>query len=390
MLLTAIVFFVILSILVLIHEAGHYFVAKKFGIKVEEFGFGLPPRIWGWKKGETLYSLNWLPIGGFVKLFGEDEAGSGRVSVKKQNAKKEDESRAFYSRSIGQRTAVVIAGVVMNTLLAVVIYYAFMFLANFKSELPLLSPHTFIMTNQQEKTDIIISDVSKNSPAEKAGLTKLTRILSINGQKATTLEQFSAIVKENKGKPIVLEWQDVQTQKISRATVTPRVNPPKDEGALGVGFFPLKTVTLSYDTPVQKALSGFTHPANLMAYNFSVMGSLVNISVKEKTVEPISQGVSGPVGIFSLVGTIVDIPDAKERTMQILNLAGLLSISLAFFNILPIPGLDGGRLFFIMIEAVTRRKVNQKVEGYAHAIGMMLLIALILLVTLKDINQFFK
>lgn len=390
MLLTAIVFFLILSILVLIHEAGHYFVAKKFGIKVEEFGFGLPPRIWGWKKGETIYSLNWLPIGGFVKLFGEDEAGSGRVSVKEQKGKKEDESRAFYSRSIGQRTAVVIAGVVMNALLAVVIYYAFMFLSSFKTELPLLNQHTFFAVNQQEKTDIIISDVSKNSPAEQAGLTKMSRILSINGEKATTLEQFSTIVKENKGKPVMLEWQDVQTQKISSAEMTPRVDPPKGEGALGVGFFPLQTVTLSYDTPAQRLLSGVTHPANLMAYNFSIMGSLVNVSVKERTVEPISQGVSGPVGIFSLVGTIVDIPDAKERALQILNLAGLLSISLAFFNILPIPGLDGGRLFFIMIEAVTRRKVNQKVEGYAHAIGMMLLIALILLITLKDINQFLK
>lgn len=396
MLLTAIVFFVILSILVLIHEAGHYFTAKKFGIKVEEFGFGLPPRIWGWKKGETIYSINWLPIGGFVKLFGEDEAGAGRIKVESRKSKaespkkKEDESRAFYSRSIGQRFAVVVAGVVMNALLAVVIYYAFMFLANFKTELPLLNQHQFFMTNQQEKTDIIISDVAKNSPAEQAGVTKLSRVLSINGQKTTTLEQFSTIVKENKGKPIVLEWQDVQTMKISKAEVTPRENPPKGEGALGVGFFPLSTVTLSYDTPVQRALSGFTYPANLMAYNFSVMGSLINVSVKEKTVEPISQGVSGPVGIFSLVGTIVDIPDAKERAMQILNLAGLLSISLAFFNILPIPGLDGGRLFFIMIEAVTRRKVNQKVEGYAHAIGMMLLIALILLVTLKDINQFLR
>lgn len=390
MLLTAIVFFLILSVLVLIHEAGHYFVAKKFGIKVEEFGFGLPPRIWGWKKGETLYSLNWLPIGGFVKLFGEDEAGAGRISVKKQKEKKEDESRAFYSRSIGQRAAVIIAGVVMNAFLAVVIYYAFMFLGNFKAELPLLGQHTFFMTNQHVKTDIIINDISKNSPAEKAGLTKFSRIVSINGQKVTSLQEFSTIVKDNKGKKIVLEWQNVETQKISRAAVIPRVNPPKNEGALGVGFFPLETVTLSYDTPVQKALSGFTHPANLLVYNFSVMGSLINVSVKEKTVEPLSQGVSGPVGIFSLVGTIVDIPDAKERAMQILNLAGLLSISLAFFNVLPIPGLDGGRLFFILIEAVTRRKVNQKVEGYAHAIGMLLLIGLILLVTLKDINQFFK
>jgi regulator of sigma E protease len=152
----------------------------------------------------------------------------------------------------------------------------------------------------------------------------------------------------------------------------------------------MKTVTLSYDTPEQKLLSGFTHPANLMAYNFDILGTLIGVSVKEKTVEPISQGVSGPVGIFSLVGTIVDIPNVKEKVLQLLNLSGLLSISLAFFNILPIPGLDGGRLFFIAIEAVTRRKVNQRIEGYAHTIGMLLLIALIILVTFKDIGQLFK
>jgi regulator of sigma E protease len=196
-------------------------------------------------------------------------------------------------------------------------------------------------------------------------------------------------VKANKGKEIVLEWQDVKTNKKASAKITPRINPPKDEGALGVVFYPIDTVTLSYDTPAQKALSGIVHPANLMAYNFDVLKTLVGVSVKEKTVAPLSQGVSGPVGIYSLVGSIVNIPDAKERVLQLLNLAGLLSISLAFFNVLPIPGLDGGRLFFIIIEAVTGRKVDQKIEGYAHAIGMMLLIALIILITFKDISQFF-
>ncbi|HSA83858.1 MAG TPA: site-2 protease family protein [Patescibacteria group bacterium] len=395
MLLTALVFFLILSVLILIHEAGHYFVAKKFGMKVEEFGFGLPPRIWGWKKGETIYSLNWLPIGGFVKLYGEDEAGAGRVSVTKNKElktknKKEDESRAFYNRPIGQRFAVVVAGVVMNTLLAVFIYYAFLFLGNFKTELPLLGQHQFFLVNQQAKTDVVISAVAENSPAEQAGLTPFSRMLSVNGEKVTDVETFSATMKRNQGKEVTLEWQSLETQKITRAEVTPRVNPPKNEGSLGVGLFPLSTVTLSYDTPVQKVISGFVHPANLMVYNFAIMGDLINVSVKEKTVEPLSQGVSGPVGIFSLVGTIVDIPDAKERVMQLLNLAGLLSISLAFFNVLPIPGLDGGRLFFIGIEAITRKKVNQKIEGYAHAVGMLLLIGLILLVTLKDINQFFR
>lgn len=393
MILTALIFLLILSVLVLIHEAGHYFVAKKFGIKVEEFGFGLPPRIWGWKKGETIYSLNWLPIGGFVKLFGEDEAGAGRINIKdqKSNIKNKDANRAFFSRSIGQRAAVILAGVFMNAVLAVVIYYVFMFVGGFKAELPLLGQHDFFLVNEKVKTDVIVNQVAKNSPAEKIGLTPFSHVLSINGEKMATVTDFSKVIKENRGKEVVLEWQDAtKEQKIHKAIVIPRVNPPKNEGAIGISFFPMQTVTLSYDTPTQKVLSGFVHPANLMAYNFSIMSNLVNVSVKEKTMEPLSQGVSGPVGIFSLVGTIVDIPDARERALQLLNLAGLLSISLAFFNVLPIPGLDGGRFFFILIEAVTRKKVNQKVEGYAHAIGMILLIGLIILVTFKDIGQFLK
>jgi len=389
MIVTALVFLLILSVLVLIHEAGHYFVAKKFGIKVEEFGFGLPPRLWGFKKGETIYSINWLPIGGFVKLFGEDDAGAGKISVKHHELKG-DEKRAFFNRSVGQRAAIVVAGVVMNALLAVVIYYAFLFIGNFKTEVPLIGKHTFFLVNQTINTNIIISQVAKNSPAEKIGLTPFSKVLAINGEKMTSLSVFSKIVKANQGKEIVVEWQDINTQKIKKASVTPRLNPPKNEGAIGVAFFPVQTVALSYDTPMQKTFSGFIHPANLMAYNFDVLGSLVNVSVKEKNVAPLSEGVSGPVGIFSLVGTIVSIPDQKERLLEILNLAGLLSISLAFFNVLPIPGLDGGRLFFIIIEAVTRRKVNQKFEGYAHAVGMIVLIGLIILVTFKDIGQFFK
>src|SRR3990170_4091583 len=149
MLITIIVFLLILSILVLIHEAGHYFVAKFFNIKVEEFGFGLPPRIWGKKRGETIYSLNWLPIGGFVKLYGEDEAGAGRIEKPKEakhDAK--DSKRAFYSRPVGQRAAVVVAGVVMNTVLAIVIYYSFLMLSGFKTQLPLIGEHTFFGANQ--------------------------------------------------------------------------------------------------------------------------------------------------------------------------------------------------------------------------------------------------
>lgn len=390
---TLLIFLLILSVLVLIHEAGHYFVAKKLGIKVEEFGFGFPltPALFSKKVGETTYSFYPVLIGGFVKLYGEDEAGAGRIELKKKDEHpKDDEKRAFYSRPIWQRTSVVIAGIVMNTLLAVVIYYAFLGISNFKTEIPLLGQHTFFMVNQKTSSQIIISEVSKDSPAAKLGLKEFSRIISINGQKVTGMDMFSNLIKENRGKEIVLEWEDTKTMKKYKGSIVPRVNPPKNQGSLGVAFFPVETVTLSYDTPEQKLLSGFTHPANLMVYNFSIMKTLLDVSIKEKTPEPISQGVSGPVGIYSLVGTIIDLPDARERILQILNLAGILSISLAFFNVLPIPGLDGGRLFFILIEAVTRRKVDPKIEGYAHMVGMMLLIALILLVTFKDITQLFK
>ncbi len=392
MILTGIVFLLILSVLVLIHEAGHYFVAKKLNIKVEEFGFGLPltKALFSVKRGETKYSFYPALIGGFVKLYGEDEAGAGRIKVKEHKSSTKDESRAFFSRSLGQRASVILAGVVMNAILAVAIFYTFLGISNFKTELPLIGTHQFFAVNQIIKTEIIISGVEKDSPAEKAGIKTFTKVTQINGQTVTNTEEFIKNIKANSGKEVILDIVDVKTNTKTRARLTPRVNPPKNQGALGVGFFPVETVVLNYETPTQKFFSGFTHPANLMSYNFDVLGTLLKVAVEEKNVEPLSQGVSGPVGIYSVVGDIVSIPQMKERVLQLLNLSGLLSISLAFFNVLPIPGLDGGRLFFILIEAVTRRKLNPKLEAYANAIGMALLIGLVILVTFKDIAQFFK
>lgn len=388
MLLTLLIFLLILSTLVIIHEAGHYFTAKKFGIKVEEFGFGFPPRAWGKKIGETIYSINWLPIGGFVKLYGEDEAGGGRIEAGKHDeGKPKDLKRAFFARPVWQRFLVVFAGIFMNAVLAVLIYYVFLFASGFKAELPLLGQHTFFGVNQSVKTQVIINDVSPKSPASQAGITKFSQILFADGKKITSPEEFSAIVKSKRGQPMMIEWQDLKTNKKGKATVIPRINPPKNEGALGVSFFPVNAVVLSYDTPMQKAFSGFIHPANLMVYNFAVMGDLIATSVKEKNAEPLSQSVSGPIGIGFAVGSIVSIPDMKERVLQLLNLAGLLSASLAFFNLLPIPGLDGGRLFFIVTEMITRRKMNQRIEGYIHMVGMLLLLILIFFVTINDLRM---
>ena len=380
MLITIIVFLIILSVLVIIHELGHFLTAKRLKIRVEEFGFGLPPRAFGIKKGETIYSINWLPIGGFVKLYGEDQAPLRQGSA----------GQAFFTRPPREKALVVLAGVVMNFLLAIIIFYVFLNISNFKTELPLLDDHRFFFVNQQNTSEIIVSSVSKGSPAEKAGITPFSKIVEVNGEQMNDSVYFINIINKNKGKKITISWQDVKTAKKFKAVVEPRVSPPKNEGAVGVAFFPLAKAVLTYETPGQKVFSGVAHPLNLLAYNLNIIGKLLKLSFAQKSAAPISEGVSGPVGIYSLVGDIVQIPDTKERILGILNLAGILSISLAFFNILPIPALDGGRLFFILIEGVTRRRVHPRFEEYAHAIGMVILLALIALITLHDFTRIFS
>lgn len=390
MIITILVFLLMLSVLVLVHEAGHFFVARKLGVKVEEFGFGLPPRIFGKKIGETIYSINWLPIGGFVKLYGEDEAGAGRIKIKDEGLKIKDKKRAFFARNPSHRAAIVFAGVLMNVFLSVSIFYVFILISGFKTELPLLGNHRFLFVDQKINSEIIISDIEKNSPAQKIGIVPYSKIISINGVKIGNSQTLVNKIDSNKGKRITISWQNLTTSKIFSSTVVPRASPPKNQGALGIAFFASRTVFLSYDTPLEKIFSGFIHPLNLLSYNFDVIGKLINISIQEKKTAPIAGAVAGPVGIFNVVSTIGKIPDLKEKILEYLNLAGLLSISLAFFNIVPIPGLDGGRLFFILSEALTGKKINPRLESYIHAVGIIFLLVLIGLVTVNDFMRLLK
>ncbi len=392
MLITALIFLLILSLLVLIHELGHFLVAKKLGIKVEEFGFGLPPRLFGIKRGETVYSINWLPIGGFVKLYGEDEAGGGRPTINNSQLtinKKRDIRRAFFARSVGQRAGIVVAGVIMNALLAVVIYYLFLGISNFKTEMPLLTNHKFLFVQQTNRNidpnDGVISAISQDSPAALARIKTPSQVLAVNGQMMQKRGDIINAINKNRGKEITLKLEHLKTNQEYTVTVIPRVTPPKNDGPVGIGFLPV--ALLSYETPVEKVFSGVSHSVNLLLYTFDVMGRLISVSVQEKTAAPVSEGVAGPVGIFSLINDIRQLPQIQQQILGILNLAGILSISLAFFNILPIPALDGGRLFFILIEGIFRKKVSEKIESNAHAIGMAVLLALILLITIRDISR---
>jgi len=382
MIFSIIVFLILLSVLVLIHELGHFLTAKKFGIKVEEFGFGFPPKALSIKRGETVYSINWLPIGGFVKLYGEDDAGGGSVQIKSAEEKDYDLKRAFFARPALQRFIVIFAGVVMNFFLAALIFYTYFFITGFKAEIPLIGDYHFFGVKQEVLANVV-GFVEKGSPADIAGMRPPIKITKVAGKTPTPSENVIQMINQYKGQKIIIEGENLATYKTVTYVLTPRVNPPKGQGPIGIGLD--ENAELTYDTPLQKIFSGFVHPVNLMAYNLYAIKQVIEVSFATHNAGLATEGFSGPVGIFRILSDLLSIPNLKEKLSQVLNLAGLLSISLAFFNVLPIPALDGGRLFFILIELVTRRKVPAKYETAAHAVGLAVLLCLILVVTFFDI-----
>lgn len=362
MFLTILVFVVMLSVLVLIHELGHFLVAKKFGIKVEEFGFGFPPRVWGKKIGETLYSINALPIGGFVKLYGEDEAGGGQLKVESIKLKVKDFDRTFFARPVSQRILVVIAGVVMNFLLAIIIAtYLFTF-----QGIP-------ANTNKVE-----VSEVLKNSPADLAGLKSGDLIEKVGNVSVATTAQLVSETKKHLDEQINITLN--RSGNIEIIKVTPRKNYPPNQGPMGVAvqqqvnfqkypfpqsiFYAVRQV----GSDSVRVLFGFTQVIKDTFRNFSV-----------------PQGVAGPIGMAQLTGEFVKIGPSA-----VLSLVYMLTLSLAVLNILPIPALDGGRLFFILVEAVTRRRVNARFEAIAHMVGIVVLLTFIAVVSFQDVSRIFS
>lgn len=374
MLLTIIIFILTLLTLVVVHEFGHFLVARKFGIKVLEFGFGIPPRAWGKKVGETIVSVNWLPIGGFVSLLGEDETGKGNIS-----------ERDFRAKRVEQRIAVVVAGVVMNLLLAWLLFYLVLGASGFKTRFPLLADHQFLGTQQNEQY-ILVDQVAEGSPAQMSGLKVGDRILALNGQTTTEREQLINQVKDQAGKEIRLTVKNEKTGRVREVLAIPRVNPPAGEGPLGVALGEIKVANVSY-SGAEKLLAAPIHSANIITYSAKILGSLVGQSVKQKSFEPVSTSVAGPVGITNMANTI--LTSTTHPLLPYLDFMGILSLNLAVFNLLPIPALDGGRLFFLLIEALTRKKVHAGFEKWVHTIGMAFLLALTLLITFSDIRKFF-
>lgn len=364
MIITVLSFLVILSVLVLIHEFGHFITAKLFGIKVEEFGLGFPPKaLTLFTKGDTAYTLNWLPIGGFVKMFGEDEAGAGRINVKSQKNQvdKGELKKAFFNHPVWQRAIVVASGVIMNFLFAWVI-------------LSFLSATLGVLTPQN---NVIIAEVANNSPASKSGLQVGDQILSVNGQKVTSPQELILLTKKDAGQLITLTILPPEKGKVTNISLTPRKNPPKGQGAIGIA---LGATEKFVKTDWYKALfEGLRQTVQDIRLMYEGLGTLI---AQLLTHGSVPQGIAGPIGIAQLTGQ-----EIKAGWYAVLELVALLSINLAVVNILPVPALDGGRLFLIIVEGIIGKKLPLKVEARVQMIGMIFLFALILLITLHDIYR---
>lgn len=356
MLISIIIFIFTLLVLVLIHELGHFLMAKRFGIKVEEFGFGIPPKIFGKKIGETIYSINALPLGGFVRLLGEDEIGGA------QNP------RDFRAKSVWQRITVVIAGVVMNLILAWLIFYSVIIYQNFKIIYPTLESAAYV------------GYLEKDFPAEKAGIKIGDKVLKVDGKDVKQFDLARNFIRESKGQTIRLTLSDLDGNNAKEITVTPKK--VDNDFLIGVGFSPIGIKF--YQTPISKIFSGITYSFDLTKLTFVGLNKTIS-DLAGGNVESVSKSVSGPVGLANISHDILS--GGRQALPFYLWFVGVISLTLSIFNVLPVPALDGGRLLFLIIEAVTKKKVKEDVERWVHQIGFAILLTLALLVTYSDVSK---
>jgi regulator of sigma E protease len=359
MFITIITFIVILGLLVFIHELGHFLIAKVSGVKVEEFAFGFPPRIFSWKKKETVYAINLIPLGGYVKLLGEE----GETGI--DNTKKVDQS-SYSAKPVSTRVAIVVAGVIMNFILAVILMTI-----GFSVGMPPLVSDPAQMTGIKE-SKVMVVYVQPNSVASRASIVANN---IIDGFSSTTdLQKFT---RENLGKEVSLTVQNNGQKEDLLVKLSDDKTAP-----LGVEIVPLTTVK----QPVWRAfITSITETGKAIGALFSFLGNVIKSIFTTGHAGAAAEGVVGPVGLFNFTAAAI-----KIGWIYVLQLLILLSINLGIVNILPFPALDGGKVLFLALEGIFRKKVvKQDVENIIHFVGFALLILLFIAITYRDIRNFF-
>ncbi len=371
MLTTIIIFILVLSVLVFVHEAGHFFTARKFGVRAEEFGLGFPPRAVGvykdakgkWRKivgnrdletlegdevpADTVYSLNWLPIGGFVKIKGE-------------NGDEREDKDSFGAQKIWKRTLILAAGVIMNVILAFIVF----------------SVCFMIGAPQSVETGgkIQITEVLKESPAGVAGILTGDTVVGADNTSFATISEMQTYIGSRAESEIVLKV--VRDNKELLINLKPELK--GDKAVIGVGLDQVETVRYSFFKAIWEGLryTGLLLWMIIVSFLGLIRDLIIGAGVGD--------AVGGPIRIAQMTGEV-----ARFGFVNLLNFTALLSLNLAVINFLPLPALDGGRILFLMIEKIKGRPVKKETEAMIHNIGFMALMALLLLVTYKDIARMF-
>lgn len=355
---TILIFLLILSILVLIHEAGHYFAARWAGMTVEEFGIGFPPKLFGRKdKRGTLWSVNAIPLGGFVRIKGEGGTEQERFAP-----------GAFATKSLFKRFVVLVGGVVMNIIAAWVL-----FSVGFGIGLPSILEGSTIPDSMISNRAIHIVDVVAESPAGTAGLLSGDEVVAIDGVTfATGEEARAALAPHADGSPLLFTVG--RGSEEVALEVTPAYIEELQKEGVGIALVETGTVRYPwYKAPIVGAQATFE-------MTVAVVGGFWGLITGVFTSEEVVSQLSGPVGIASLTGQVVSL-----GIIHVVQFAAMLSVNLAVLNILPFPALDGGRIFFLFVELVRRKPLTARVEQTIHGMGFALLLILVLFVTYQDI-----
>ena len=321
------------GLLIIVHELGHFILAKINGVKVEEFSIGMGPKIFSIDGKETKYSLGILPIGGYVKMLGEDEDVS--------------DEKSFSSKSPLRRITIILAGAFMNLILAIILFTAY--LNHFGYALPK------------------VTSVMDKSPAYEAGIKPGDQFKEVNGSKVFTSDDISFAISLAKGQPVNLEVD--RNGELLNFNVKPSYNEKEKRDMIGFSFEVVKDPTI-----VQSFKQSFNQTASLVNQTFSGLKTIFTGKANLKT------DVGGPVTIIKLSGAA-----AKAGIWNLLYFTAFISINLAVFNLLPFPALDGGWTVLLLIELITKKKVPDKVIGVLNFVGFACLMGLMLLVTVKDI-----
>ncbi|MEN1759410.1 RIP metalloprotease RseP [Anoxynatronum sibiricum] len=334
MMTTAIVAILVFGLLVFFHELGHFGVAKLVGIRVHEFAIGMGPKLIQHKHRGTVYALRVFPIGGFVRMEGEDENSSA--------------SDSFSQKTVKARISVILAGPLMNFILGFMCFFLIFF--------SLGVPGTHI------------GDMIPNSPAQEAGLQSGDKVVEIDGEEINTWEKLVAEIASSGGNQVeVIVNRQGETLRFS---VTPRFD--EATGRLLIGIIP----------GLEKSLpAAFRNSFEQSKFIFSEIFSFLRQLIRGQAD---TADVAGPVGIISLVGQA-----SRSGWMDVVGLAGLISINLGIMNLLPIPALDGSRIIFLLIEGLRGRPIDPEKEAMVHMIGITLLMLLMVVITYKDILTFF-